>query len=141
MTVMTTTAVSTNTEEQMVNLVRNALVAAGHEMGKEGDHWPVIKSTVNKVLKDWENIKAEREINAEFKKEFGDIIKDMENNLQKCPADFRPEAEKLVAWVRELYDARFSPVDLTMYVVCDDDIPIHIRRAENMMRTLEDVDG
>ena len=53
----------------------------------------------------------------------------MEKDLENCPADFRPEAEKIVKRVRELYEARFSPVDLTMFVVCDEDIPIHIKRA------------
>ena len=62
------------TEEKMVTLVRNALLAAGHEMGKNGDHWPVIKSTIEKVMKDWENLKIERDITAELKEKFGDTV-------------------------------------------------------------------
>ena len=36
----------TMTDDQAVNLVRNSLLVAGQEMGHDGDHWPVIKSTV-----------------------------------------------------------------------------------------------
>jgi len=132
---------ATMTEENMVTLVRNALLAAGHEMGKAGDHWPVIKSTIYKVMKDWENVKAEREITAELKTKFGDIIKSMERDLDRMPADLRPEGKKIVSRMRELYEARFSPVDMTMFVVCDEDIPIHIRRAESIIKTLEDGNG
>ena len=42
----------------MVSLVRNALLVAGHEMGANGDHWPVIKSTIHSIMKDWEDLKS-----------------------------------------------------------------------------------
>jgi len=136
-----TAATATMTEEKMVTLVRNALVAAGHEMGKVGDHWPIIKATVDKILKDWENCKVESKITAEVQKTFAGAISDMEKDLAVCPPDLLPEARKIIDRMREIYDARFAPVDLTMFVVCDEDTPIHIRRAETIIKTLGDEHG
>jgi len=45
-------------EEQMVHLMRNALLVAGHEMGADGDHWPVVKATIHSLMKDWEDFEG-----------------------------------------------------------------------------------
>ncbi len=55
------------TETQMVGLVRNALLVAGQEMGADGDHWPVINSTIHSIAKDWENLQIERNVHTELK--------------------------------------------------------------------------
>lgn len=127
-------------EEQAVNLVRNSLMVAGYEMGEPGDHWPVIKSTVDSIMKDWENIKTERKESAELQKNYLELIDKMEKNIDLCPPDTRPEVEGMIKELREVYEARFGPMDMTMFVVCDADIPIHIKRAEAILKTLEDED-
>jgi len=128
------------TEAQAVNLVRNALIVAGQEMGAEGDHWPVIKSTVLSIMKDWEDLQVERNISAEVKQHYGEMISGLEKDLELCPPEARPEAERVIKKMREHYQARFSPMDMTMFVVCDADIPIHIKRAETIIKTLEGTD-
>ena len=75
MTVQTTKPMP---EEQMVHLVRNALLVAGHEMGKDGDHWPVVKSTIHSLMKDWEDLKVERNVHAELKKHVYAQLDEME---------------------------------------------------------------
>jgi hypothetical protein len=129
------------TEEQAVHLVRNALLVAGSEMGAEGDHWPVIKSTIHQLMRDQENLRIERNVEAELKQHFKDIIDDIEKSARLCPDDARQEAEKIVHDLRELYTARFAPVDPTMIVVCDADLPIHIQRAEAIISTLGGAHG
>lgn len=132
---MTTAAM---TEEQMVHLVRNALAVAGQEMGAEGDHWPAIKSTIHSIMKDWEDLKIERNVNAELEKHYGAILDQMEKDLELCPLKLRPEAQRIVKEMREMYDACFAPADVTMFVTCDAEIPIHIQRAQTIIKTLED---
>ena len=33
----------------------------------DGDQWPVVKDTVYRVMKDWEDLKVERAVHAEMK--------------------------------------------------------------------------
>lgn len=128
-------------EEQAVNLVRNALLVAGMEMGAEGDHWPVIKSTIHSVVKDWEDLKIERNVEAELKKHYGDLIANLENNLHLCPDDLLPSAKKMIHDMRELYQARFESVESTMYVRCDAEVPIYIKRMNEIIDSLEEENG
>ena len=131
-----------STEEQMVGLVRNALLVAGHEMGDEGDHWPVINSTIASIMKDLEALQTELNVSAEIKIHFGEIIRKLEEGLHLCEAELRPEAEKLVKNLREIYEARFAPMDMTtIEVPADMEIPVHIKRAEAIIKTLEDENG
>jgi hypothetical protein len=110
-------------------------------MGDEGDHWPVINSTVDRIMKDWEEQQIERNVDAELKQHYSDILAQMEVDLALCPPDLRSKAEKVIKNIRELIEARFGPIDATLFVVCDADIPIHIKRAEAIIRTLEDHNG
>lgn len=125
-------------EEQAVNLVRNALLVAGMEMGREGDHWPVIKSTIYSVVQDWENLKIQRNVDAELKKHYMDMINDLENNLSLCPSNLRADAEKMIRDMRDLYQARFEPIESTLFVRCDAEVPIHIKRMNEVIKTLEE---
>jgi hypothetical protein len=128
-------------EAQAVHLVRNALVVAGEEMGQDGDHWPVIKSTVHNIMKDWEDLQIERNVTVELEKHCRDILNDMEKSLELCPPDLLPEAQAAMKELWHLHKARFEPIDQTMFVICDADIPIYIKRAEAIMRTLGDNHG
>lgn len=125
-------------EERAVHLVRNALLVAGQEMGEDGDHWPVIKSTIHSVMKDYEDLKVERNVSEELRKYYAGIIANVEKNLSKCPADKQPDVQKILHEMREIYNARFEePVGKIMYVTCDADEPIHIKRMKNIIETLE----
>jgi hypothetical protein len=125
-------------EEQAVSLVRNALLVAGMEMGADGDHWPVIKSTIHSVVKDWEDLKIERDVSAELKEHIGAVLNDMEASLVDCPAHALHEAQSILKELRDLYDARFSLTDTSLIVVCDAEIPIHVQRTRNILKSLED---
>jgi thiamine pyrophosphate-dependent acetolactate synthase large subunit-like protein len=124
------------TEAQAVNLVRNALLVAGQEMGREGDHWPVIKSTVLQIMKDHENLQIERNVSVELEKHCRDVLKEMEKSIEHCPLEMLNEAKAAMKDLWEMHNAYFQPIDHTMFVVCDDDIPIHIKRAETIISTL-----
>jgi hypothetical protein len=132
------TAPTHMSEEQAVNLVRNALLVAGAEMGTDGDHWPVIKSTVYSVVKDYEDLKIERNVSEELKKYYGGIIENVQKNLHLCPLHQQDEVRKILQEMKDIYQARFEePVDQTMFVVCDADKPIHIQRMQEIIKTLE----
>ncbi len=127
----------TMSEEQAVHLVRNSLLVAGSEMGAEGDHWPVIKTTIHSIMRDWESLQIERNVEAELKTHYNAMISNLERNLHLCPIDLQPAAIKMIGEMRQLYQARFEPAEMTMYVNCDADIPIHIKRMNEIVKTLE----
>ena len=121
-------------EEQMVHLVRNSLLVAGQEMGN-GDQWPVIKDTIHKIMKDWEDLKIEQNVDAELKKHYADLIDNLENNLVLCPIELRPRAEQMIHNLRELYAARFEPIlDENIRL---EELPVHAQRMIEIINTLE----
>ena len=124
-------------EEQVINLVRNALLVAGQEMG-DGDQWPVIKDTLYKVMKDYEDLKIERNVQAELKKHVYEQLNEMDRILMTCSEGERIDAAPKVRELREIYDAYFSPTDKSKLSLNDEDTPIHIKRAENLILSLED---
>ena len=95
------------TEEQKMMFLRNALVVAGQEMGDDGDHWPVIKSTVHAIMKTWEDVKTERNVDNEMKTHLYQQLQIMENGLGDCTADARKAIEPKLKELREVYDAYF----------------------------------
>jgi len=124
------------TEAQKVRLVRNSLLVAGHEMGAEGDHWPVIKSTIQSIEKDWENLQTERNVHAEMRTHIGKALADLEKALPLCPADLRSEMNKMMEEAWEIYEAQFSRVDENSITVSEDEMPVHIKRAKTIIKTL-----
>ncbi len=140
----------TMTEAQMKQLARNSLMVAGHEMGEEGDHWPVIKSTITEIMHDWEKLENERAVQAEMRKHLYAQLKEMEAKLPTCSAEERKIAAPILAELREIYDAFFESVQQEeLYLAEDTDLifediekPLHIRRAEAILETLtEEQDG
>jgi hypothetical protein len=127
-------------EEQMVRLVRNALLVAGTEMGEQGDHWPVIKSTVHGIMKDWEDLKIERNVHAEIKAQISIALADLEKSLASCPDDLKPEMKKMMRELQEIYAAQFTDTDESKIIANDDEIPIHVKRAKAIVKTLEGQD-
>lgn len=124
-------------EEQMVRLVRNALLVAGHEMG-EGDHWPVVKNTIYKIMKDWEDLKIERAVHKELRKHVYEQLDEMDRILlTRNKEEQEQDAPKLKA-LREIYDPYFSPADENQISLSEEDVPLHVKRAENLILSLED---
>lgn len=124
------------TEEQMAHLVRNALLVAGHEMGEEGDHWPVIKSTIQSIMQDFEALQTELNVHAEMKTHLYAQLEKMEKELASCSPEERAIAEPKLRELRAVYDAYFAEVkDMDLYL--GDDKPLHVKRAEAIIKTLE----
>ena len=125
-------------EAQMVQLVRNALLVAGQEMGAEGDHWPVIKATIRDVMKDWDELQTERAVQAEMQKHLYAQLEEMERILATCDAATKAEAGPKLRDLRDVYDAYFSPVDEDALELEDIETPMHVKRAETIIRSLEE---
>jgi hypothetical protein len=126
------------TEEQMMSLVRNALLVAGHEMGETGDHWPVINSTIHSVMKDWEDLKIERNVHAEMRKHVYEQLDEMDRVLLTCPEDLQADTASKLKGLREIYDAYFEKVHARNLSIEEEDIPAHVKRAQAIIRTLEE---
>jgi hypothetical protein len=97
-------------DDKLVHLTRNALLVAGMEMGKEGDHWPVINSNIHALMRDHENLKIENAVQEQLKEHVGKIIGDYEKFLTECDEATRSKAEPHIRKMRELHDAMFTPV-------------------------------
>jgi len=125
-------------EDQMIMLIRNTLLVAGKEMGDDGDHWPVIKNTIIDLMKDWEALKVERAVHDELKEHLGHTLGEMLKVLDECPEEARPEMEAGVDELRAIYDACFTSPREEEPVIEDEDLPVHIHRAEAIIHTLEE---
>jgi hypothetical protein len=124
-------------EQQAINLVRNALLVAGIEMGTEGDHWPVIKTTVHSMMKDWEDLQVERNVADEMKIHLYAQLEIMERGIADCQdADIKEKITVKLKQLREVYDAHFSVVD-TSVDVSSTDLPVWVARAKAITDTLE----
>ena len=124
-------------EEQMVHLVRNALLVAGQEMG-DGDQWPVVKDTVYKIMKDWEDLKVERNVDEVLKVHLYEQLKEMEAGLAECTSEMRALLAPRVRELREVCDAYFSDVDPRAVVYDEENAPEHIKRMKVIVNTLEE---
>ena len=125
-------------EQQAVNLVRNSLLVAGAEMGKDGDHWPVIKSTVHELMKDYEHLKVERNVDAELKIQLYSQLEIMERGVADCTPDVRPGLVSKLKELRDLFDSYFSAVDLKAAPIQENEIPAYLKRARIIVDTLEE---
>lgn len=148
---MTTTTQQTTTftmtESEMQTLVRNALMVAGQEMGETGDHWPVIKQTITDVMRDWEQLRIEREVHAEMKRHLYQQLAAMDQVLLTCPAEEQKELAPRLAELRDVYDAFFTSVENEDVILNDNELyladiekPRHVRRAEAIIETLQEDD-
>lgn len=123
-------------EEQMVQIVRNALLVAGQEMG-DGDQWPVIKDTIYKLAKDYEDLKIERNVHAELKTHIYAQLAEMDRILFTRPEEERIAFAPKLKALREVYDAYFTPTDESQLTLSDEETPDHIKRAEHLILSLE----
>lgn len=125
-------------ETDMKNLIRNALMVAGHEMGDEGDHWPVVKNTITDVMRDWEELEIERAIHAELKHQMTRYLDDMMEVLKTCKPSVQKEAAPYIRELRDIYDAAFSNPEEEILDLAEEEKPMHIKRAEAMIDMLFD---
>ncbi|MDD3181835.1 MAG: hypothetical protein PHD48_03405 [Alphaproteobacteria bacterium] len=125
-------------ETDMKNLIRNALMVAGHEMGETGDHWPVVKNTITDVMRDWEELEIERTINAELKHQMTRYLDDMQEVLKTCTPSVQKAAIPYIRELRDIYEAAFSPPDEEILDLQEDEKPMHIKRAEAIIDMLFD---
>lgn len=124
-------------EERMVFLVRNALLVAQHEMG-DGDQWPVVKDTIHKIMRDWENLKVERNVDEELKVHLYEQIKEMEAGLAECSPEARKLVEPKIREWREICDAYFSDIDRNAVSYDEEENPPHIGRMNAILDTMEE---
>ena len=129
------------TEAQAVDLVRNALVVAGHELGKDGDHWPVIKSTVHSIMRDYEEWEVGKNTFAEVRKHYREMITELRDLSEKCPEESKAQVNALVADLLQLYTACFTPVDRNYLQITEEEFPPHVKRAAAIIDTLEEDDN
>ena len=125
-------------EGRNINLVRNALLVAGHEMGEDGDHWPVIKSSIHQMMRDWEELQIERNVQAQLKINIEDTIKELRSIHQDSPDSFKPEIESAIKELTELHDAAFGAVNENDVTINAEDMPNYMPRIEAIVATLED---
>ena len=115
----------------MLNMARNALLVAGHEMGADGDHWPVIKAAVHGLARAYDAMKIEEEVTRQLRThmkaaldEYAQLLDDHGDELD---LDQKRELETFVGNMRELYQARFEPVGIPVPAtggVANDDNPL-----------------
>lgn len=123
-------------EGQKLNILRNALLVAGAEMGDEGDHWPVIHATIHKIMKDWEDVKLERAADLELKKHVYEHLDAMEKELPNCTPEAQADLEPRIRQLREISDAYFSATDGKLMTNLEDE-PLYLKRARTILATLE----
>lgn len=130
-------------EMQLITLARNALLVAGHEMGKTGDHWPVIKATIQGIMKDYEELQTERRISEELQDHLGQIVGEYEQLLNDCSPELRAELEPVIREMREVYEAAAADVPVTAMPAPEDkDAPGFVpwRSAQTIIKSLTEKD-
>lgn len=128
-------------EALMMKVMRNALIVAGGEMGKTGDHWPVVKATIYQIAKDYEQVKINRAVDAEMKIHLYHELEEMERHLPECADDIRPKVTAELKGLREVFDAYFTPYDESKIAIREDELPPHVLRAREIISTLEEDDA
>lgn len=135
---MTQTMDREENEALMLKIMRNALIVAGDEMGKTGDHWPVVKATIYAIANDYEEARINRDVDAEMKIHLYHELEEMERHLPECCEEIRPKVAAELKQLRDVFDAYFAPTDENAIPINDDDLPPHILRAREIVKTLEE---
>lgn len=121
-------------DASLLNMARNALLVAGHEMGQDGDHWPVIKAAVHGLARAYEAMKIEEEVTNQLKLHMKAALDEyqalVESHGDELDHQQKIELQRFINDMREIYNARFDPV------VSNDDNPM----AE-LMRLATGTDG
>ncbi len=96
-------------------MARNALLSAGHEMGTDGPHWPIIKLALSSLARSYEALKIEEEMTEQLRIHMKEALDNYETLLESFAADLdanvMAELRKFVADLRDIYTARFDDID------------------------------
>ena len=130
---------STNiTEAQMVHLVRNTLIVAGHEMGHAGDHWPLINATIQDLMRDYERLQIERNVDAEMKIHLANWLDNVAHEIEKSPREQQAEMKQGLQELRDLYNAYFEPASVDTIYAELGELPPYVSRIKAIVETMED---
>lgn len=131
----------------LLNMARNALLVAGHEMGADGDHWPVIKAAVHGLARAYEAMKIEEEVAEQLRTHMGRALDEYEALLDSYGDDLtdaqRHELEHFISDMRDIYTARFetpandNPIADLLRMASGTEGMLPFERAANIIRTLE----
>jgi hypothetical protein len=110
-------------------------------MRPDGDHWPVIKATATSIMKDYEDWKIEHNVLDEVKTHFQSMIRELQALRDESPAKVRKEIDGTIISMLELYNASFSPVHEHDMYIDENNMPLHMKRAKNIVKLLEDGDA
>lgn len=135
-------------EAAVLNLARNALLVAGHEMGGDGDHWPVIKAAVHGLARAYEAMKIEEEVTNQLRIHMRAALDEYEQLLATHAGDLDPdqreELQRFVGDMRDIYSARFdepandNPIDELMQLATGTEGMLPFERAAAIIRTLDE---
>jgi hypothetical protein len=96
-------------------MARNALLSAGHELGEDGPHWPVIKSALASLARSYEALKIEEEVTERLRTHMQEALSNYEMLLDYFKDDVEPavmkELQAFVAELRDIYNARFETIE------------------------------
>ncbi len=98
----------------------------------------MIKATIRDLMKDWEELQTERAVQSEMKRHLYAQLETMEGILPTCSPDVQAEVGPQLAELREVYDAYFTEADDdNELILVDIEPPMHVKRAEAIIETLE----
>src|SRR4051812_33616860 len=99
-------------DASLLNMARNALLVAGHEMGSEGDHWPVIKAAVHGLARAYDAMKVEEEVANQLRTHMKNALDEYQSLVESYGDDLtviqKDELEKFIDDMRDIYSARFD---------------------------------
>ena len=123
-------------EDQMVHLLRNALLVAGHEMSDNGDQMPVVNATIHDLTRNWEDTKAKRNALDEVKKYYETMIEDLVAIRNRSALEVRGEMDDTIIELRTIYRACFDEIAHDDIYLSDENMPEHLQRAAAILDTL-----
>ncbi len=97
-------------EEVYVRVAKNALLIAGHEMGRDGDHWPAIKAAIYGITREFEALTVEEDVSAELETHLQELINRYATVMENAPVALQKELRPIIDEMQEVYNARFEPV-------------------------------
>lgn len=98
----------------LLNMARNALLAAGHEIGEDGAHWQIIKDTTAGLARAYEALKIEEEITDQLRVHMRDALDNytmlLDSFAAELDSDVLEELRRFIADLRDIYNARFEEI-------------------------------
>lgn len=134
-------------DASLLNMARNALLVAGHEMGSEGDHWPVIKAAVHGLARAYDAMKVEEEVANQLRTHMKAALDEYQALVESYGDDLtavqKDELEKFIDDMRDIYSARFdtpandNPIAQLLRMAHGTEGMVPFERAAMLIRTLD----